>query len=77
MRETITAISSDGTQTRYLLEVIEEGDHWVSTLARLSDRGIPEPARVAPRFYGTTADQARRRTITALENQYDEVRVGQ
>lgn len=62
-----------GTSTRYLLEVFQEGDHWASTLARLDARGEPEPTRVAPRFYGISAEQARRRMITVLENDYDEV----
>jgi hypothetical protein len=30
---------------------------------------------VAPRFYGFTAEQARRRMIGVLENDYDDVQV--
>jgi len=73
-RETLVATTKDGAEIRYLLEVFREGDHWTSTVARLDARGEPEPARVAPRFYGLTADQARRRMISVLENDYDEVR---
>ena len=59
------------TSTPTLLVVFNE--HWTSTLARLDTRGEPEPTRVAPRFYGLTAERARRRMIQALENDYDEV----
>jgi hypothetical protein len=71
--EILVATTKDGAEARYLLEVFPEGDHWTSTVARLDARGEPEPVRVAPRFYGLTADQARRRMISALENDYDEV----
>jgi hypothetical protein len=73
-REILVATKKDGAETRYLLEVVQEGDHWASTLAKLDARGEPEPARIAPRFYGLTEDQARRRMIAVLENDYDEVR---
>ena len=72
-REVLLASKENGEQARYLLEVFQEGDHWTSTLARLDARGQPEPSRVAPRFYGITADQARRRMIAVLENEWDEV----
>jgi hypothetical protein len=64
----------DGRRARFVLDVFREGDHWTSTLARLDERGEPEPARVAPRFYGLTAEQARRRMVTALESDWDDVR---
>jgi len=73
-REILVATRADGSSTRFALEVFEEGDHWASTLARLDERGQPEAARVAPRFYGLTAEQARRRMISVLENDYDDVR---
>ena len=73
-REILVAIQKDGATIRYLLEVFPEGEHWTSTLAKLDTRGEPESARVAPRFYGLSADQARRRMISVLENEYDEVR---
>jgi hypothetical protein len=73
-REVLIASREDGARARFVLEVFEEGDHWTSTLARLDDRGRPETARVAPRFYGLTADQARRRMISVLENDWDDVR---
>ncbi len=70
-REILLATRETGEQARFLLEVFNE--HWTSTLARLDARGEPEPTRVAPRFDGLTAEQARRRMIQALENDYDEV----
>lgn len=73
-RERLLASREDGRRARFLLEVFEEGDHWTSTLARLDERGEPEAVRVAPRFYGVTAEQARRRMISVLENEWDEVR---
>jgi hypothetical protein len=72
-REILFAIKKDGARVRYLLEVFEEESHWTSTLARLDERGEPEPGLAAPRFYGLTAEQARRRMITLLENDYDQV----
>jgi hypothetical protein len=72
-REILVARKHGGEPTRYLLEVFEDGDHWTSTLARLDARGEPETTQVAPRFYGLSAEQARRRMITVLENDYDEV----
>jgi hypothetical protein len=73
-KETLVATRGDGTNVRYVLEVFEEGDHWTSTLTRLDARGDPEPARVAPRFYGLTFEQARRRMIAVLENDYESVK---
>jgi hypothetical protein len=73
-REVLIATREDGRRARFVLEVFREGDHWTSTLARLDERGQPETARVAPRFYGLTADQARRRMVSVLENDWDEVR---
>lgn len=58
---------------RFLLEVWYDGERWTSTLARVNDAGESEAASVAPRFYGLTAEQARRRIITVLENEWDEV----
>ena len=72
-REVLLATKETGEQARFLLEVFQDGEHWTSTLARLDARGEPEPTRIAPRFYGLTAEQARRRMIQALENDYDEV----
>lgn len=72
-REILIGRNTDGRETRYLLEVFEEGDHWASTLAQLDEKGMPLEARVAPRFYGATAEAARRKMITVLENQYEEV----
>jgi hypothetical protein len=73
-REVLIATREDGRRARFRLEVYREGDHWTSTLARLDERGEPDAARVAPRFYGLTPEQARRRMVAALENDWDEVR---
>src|SRR5947208_8304982 len=72
-REVLLAIKETGEQAGFLLEVFQDGEHWTSALARFDARGEPEPTRIAPRFYGLTAEQARRRMIQALENDYDEV----
>lgn len=74
-REVLIATKENGDQDRFVLEVCQEGDHWASTLSRLDAHGEPEPAKVAPRFYGLTEEQARRRMISVLENQYEDVRV--
>lgn len=71
--EILEASSGQAAPVRYLLEVVEEGDHWASTLFRLDANGEPEGTAVAPRFYGLTAQQARRRMITILEGQYEQV----
>ena len=73
MREILVTRKSGTPAGRFLLDVFHDGERWTSTLARLNDAGEPEPATVAPRFYGLTADQARRRMITVLENDWDEV----
>lgn len=75
MGEILVARTADGAETRYLLEVAREADHWVSTLSKLAASGEVESAKVAPRFYGTSEQQARRRMVTVLENQYEEVSV--
>jgi hypothetical protein len=73
-REILVARSEQGDRTaRYALDVVEEGDHWMSTLTKLDERGEPEGDAVAPRFYGFTREQARRRMIQVLENEYDVV----
>ncbi len=77
MRETLTCTASDGSTTRYVLDVSQEEDHWVSTLSKLTPDGQIESAKVAPKFYGTTTEQARRRMISVLENQYEDVRISQ
>jgi len=72
-REILIARKQAGPPARFLLEVFHDGERWASTLARLNDAGEPESTSVAPRFYGLTAEQARRRMITVLENEWDEV----
>ena len=66
-REILVASKETGERVRYLLEVFREGDHWTSTLARLDAAGRPESARVAPRFYGLSAEQARRRMLAIFK----------
>ena len=73
-RERLLTTREDGRRATFLLEVFQEGDHWTSTLVRLDARGELEATRVAPRFYGVTPDQARRRMSSVLENDWDEVR---
>jgi hypothetical protein len=73
-KERVIVETHDGTELSYLLEVFEEAGHWTSTLSRLDENNEPIGDRVAPRFYGMTAEQARRGTLKVLENQYDEVR---
>jgi hypothetical protein len=73
-REILVARKEQGDRSgRYALDVVEEGDHWTSTLTKLDERGEPERGAVAPRFYGLTREQARRRMIQVLENEYDVV----
>jgi hypothetical protein len=74
-REILLARGADGEPVRYALEVFLEGEHWTSTLARLDAQGEPEPVVVAPRFYGLSPEQARRRMLSVLENQYDSVEI--
>jgi len=72
--EIVIASDEAGRQDRYLLRVFHEQDHWASELFRLDETGRPDRSgSVAPRFYGVSRDQARRRMISVLENQYDTV----
>ena len=72
-REILSARKENGETARFLLDIMPAGTNWTSTLARLDAHGEPEPGMVAPRFYGFTAEQARRRMIHVLENEYDDV----
>ena len=72
-REILVARKQCGETARFVLEVVAAGANWTSTLARLDARGEPQTEKVAPRFYGVTAEQARRRMIQVLENEYDDV----
>ena len=73
VREILEATGGATASARYLLEVNEQEGHFCSSLFRLNDEGRVESGPVAPRFYGLTAQQARRRMIDILENQYDQV----
>lgn len=76
MRTEIYLASNPGQPAaRFVLTVFEDGDHWTSTLARVDDGKHASSAKVAPRFYGLTEEQARRRMLTTLENQYEDVRL--
>ncbi len=72
-REILLARKEGMAPARFLLEVFHDGERWTSTLARVSDAGEAQTESVAPRFYGLTAEQARRRMITVLENEWDDV----
>jgi hypothetical protein len=72
-REILIAHKEGVPPARFLLDVFHDGERWTSTLARLNDAGEPQTGNVAPRFYGLTAAQARRRMITVLEHEWDEV----
>jgi hypothetical protein len=74
-RETLVATDAHGRSVRFQLDVFADGDHWTSTLARLNEHDTPDESRVAPRFYGVSADQARRRMISVLENQYEDLQI--
>jgi hypothetical protein len=74
-RQVLLAQNEGGPAVRYLLDVFAEGEHWTSTLAKLDPAGQPERAAVAPRFYGVTEEQARRRMLSVLENQYESIQI--
>lgn len=73
-REIVVATANDGTHVRHVLEVFEDHGKWTSTLVRVDEQGRTMPGTVAPRFYGLSAEQARRRMLAVLEDQYDDVR---
>ncbi|MBK8915350.1 MAG: hypothetical protein IPM64_12260 [Phycisphaerales bacterium] len=72
-REIVEAVDAAGGRQRFLLEVFAEGEHWTSTLTPLAADGRERTERVAPRFYGSTAEQARRRMLSTLEDRFEEV----
>jgi hypothetical protein len=72
-RETLRVCDKEGRRAEYLLEIFREGDHWTAALARLDASGRIASDKVAPRFYGTSREQARRRMVAVLDNQYEEV----
>ncbi len=71
----VQATDSQGGQKRFRIQLAQDGDHWVATCDPVDEHGMPTSGgtRVAPLFYGIHEDQAKRRMITALENQYAEV----
>ncbi len=71
--EILIAQDESGRQERFRLRVFFQQDRWTAELTPLDTKGRPVERRVAPRFYGLTAEQARRRIIRVLEDQFDEV----
>lgn len=69
------AIDGGGGRSFFRVRVEPQEEHWVATCEPVDEGGHDRPAEgpVAPRFYGVSAEQARRRMVTALENQYDDV----
>lgn len=74
-REILVARDAGGQRVRFALDVFQEEERWTSVLARLDDDNRPLPTAVAPRFYGLTADQARRKMLSVLESQFEEIGV--
>jgi len=74
-QEIISATTEGAREERFRLDVFEEGEHWTSALSKLDEFGEPQEAKVAPRFYGLTYEQARRRMLDVLEKQYDDVKL--
>lgn len=72
-REIVEAVDAAGARHRFALDVYAEGEHWTSTLTPLAADGREQSERVAPRFYGVSAEQARRRMLSTLEDRYEEV----
>lgn len=72
-KELLIARTESGTEDRYLLTVEQAGSNWTSTLTRLTADGEPESTNAAPRFYGVTESQARRRMLQILDADYEEI----
>lgn len=68
----VTARRDDGGEAQFELRLFNQGEYWASMLVRLGPDGHPTGARVAPRFYGLTARQARRRMLSVLEPEFSE-----
>ena len=71
--EIVIARNENGDEQRFRLVVFFQQDRWTAELTPLDERGRPVQRKVAPRFYGLSAEQARRRMIRVLEDQFDEV----
>ncbi len=71
--ETVIARNENGDEQRFRLDVFFQQDRWTAELTPLDEHGRPVQRKVAPRFYGLSAEQARRRMIRVLEDQFDEV----
>ena len=72
-KELLIARTESGAEVRYLLDVEQLGSNWTSTLTRLDAAGNPESTQLAPRFYGLTQSQARRRMLAVLDQDYEEI----
>lgn len=70
-----TARDAQGGQRHFHVRVVQDRDHWVATCDTVDETGRPAGtgAHVAPLFYGIHEDQALRRMVGVLENQYDDV----
>ena len=65
-----------GTAAKWVgIRIEYDEDRWVSTCQEVDPTGEPVPGgtTIAPKFYGITAEQARRRMLEVLENTFDEV----
>ena len=71
--EILIARDEAGREQRFRLDVFFQQDRWTAALTPLDEQGRPVERKVAPRFYGLSAEQARRRMIRVLEDQYEEV----
>jgi hypothetical protein len=69
------ATGGEGGRKLFRVRVESQEDHWVATCVPVDEQGrdAVADAPVAPLFYGIHAEQALRRIVAALENQYDEV----
>jgi hypothetical protein len=69
------AKDEDGGQQRFRVRVEPQGDHWMATCSPVDEAGsvLGTGEKVAPQFYGTHEDQARRQMVRALENTYEDV----
>jgi len=63
------------TARRFVIRLEEAEGRWTSSCEEVDSTGkvIPGSARIAPKFYGLTEEQAARRMLAALENSFDDV----
>ncbi|QDU61359.1 hypothetical protein Pan216_22150 [Planctomycetes bacterium Pan216] len=68
-RHCVRATSGDGSETRFVIIVEPEGDHFVARCEAPAE----ESQAAMPRFYGETPENALRRMAQTLENSYDDI----